>query len=116
MRHRHKSKILDRKTGPRRSLLKSLAESIILYEKVRTTKAKAKTVQALVERSITVGKTPTLAARRKLIATFHTEMPVKKILEVLGPRYQTRPGGYTRITKLGNRKNDAAEMVQIELV
>ncbi|HBR80752.1 MAG: 50S ribosomal protein L17 [Candidatus Uhrbacteria bacterium GW2011_GWE2_45_35] len=116
MRHRSNTKILDRKTAPRRALLKSLAESVILYEKIQTTEAKAKTVRPLVEKAISVGKEPTLTARRKLMTMFHTEAPVKKILEELGPRYKTRAGGYTRIIKLGHRKNDAADMAQIELV
>lgn len=116
MRHRKKGKSLGRKAGPRSSLLRNLAASVILYEKVQTTEAKAKAVRPLVERAITTGKTPTLAARRKLLAQFYTDHPVRKILEVLSPRYAQRPGGYTRITKLGARKNDAAEMVQIELV
>jgi large subunit ribosomal protein L17 len=88
----------------------------VLYEKVKTTEAKAKAVRPLVEKAITAGKTPTLASRRKLLSFFYTDHPVKKIFDVLGPRYATRPGGYTRITKLGHRKNDGAEMVQIELV
>ncbi|MFH1252903.1 MAG: 50S ribosomal protein L17 [Candidatus Uhrbacteria bacterium] len=116
MRHRSKKKILGRKSAPLRSLLRNLAESIILYEKVKTTEGKAKTVRSMVERAITTGKTPTLAARRKLMTVFHTELPVKKVLEELGPRYKNRPGGYTRIIKLGHRLNDAADMVQIELV
>jgi large subunit ribosomal protein L17 len=116
MRHRSSKKIFGRETAPRRSLLKSLAESVILYEKVKTTEAKAKAVRSLVEKAITAGKNPTLTARRRLMATFHTEAPVKKILEELGPRYKTRVGGYTRVIKLGHRKNDAADMAQIELV
>lgn len=116
MKHRSSKKILGREKAPRRSLLKSLAESLILYEKIKTTEGKAKIVRPLVERAITVGKKPTLAARRRLMAVFHTEAPVKKILEELGPRYSTRSGGYTRIIKLGHRKNDAADMAQIELV
>jgi large subunit ribosomal protein L17 len=116
MRHRSNVKILDRKTAPRRSLLRSLAESGVLYEKVQTTEAKAKIVRSMVEKAITVGKKPTLAARRQLMVVFHTEAPVKKILEELGPRYKTRAGGYTRIIKLAHRKNDAADMAQIELV
>lgn len=116
MRHRNANKILDRKKAPRLSLLRSLAESVILYEKVKTTEAKAKAVRALVERAISTSKSPTLASRRKLISTFHTELPVKKLVEVLGPRYKARTGGYTRLTKIGSRQNDAAEMVQIELI
>ncbi len=116
MRHRKKGKILDRKKAPREALLRNLAASVILYEKVRTTEAKAKAVRPLVERAITTGKDPSLASRRKLMKFFFTDHPVKKILEVLGPRYKERPGGYTRIVKIGHRKNDGAEMVQIELV
>lgn len=116
MRHRKVGKVLGREKGPREALLRNLTASIILYEKVRTTKAKAKAVQPLVERAITVGKISDLAARRKLHTFFYTEQPVKKILEVLGPRYKERKGGYTRVTKIGPRQGDAAEMVQIELV
>jgi len=116
MRHRKKGKILDRKKAPREALLRNLAASIVLYEKVKTTEAKAKAVKPFVERMITKGKEDTLASRRQLMKFFYTEHPVKKILEVLGPRYKTRKGGYTRIIKMGPRKNDGAKMVQIELV
>ncbi len=116
MRHRKSGKVLDRKKGPRASLLRNLAASIVLHEKVRTTEAKAKAVRPLVERAITSGKVSSLAARRNLMKTFYTEQPVKKILEVLGPRYATRPGGYTRIVKIGPRQGDGGAMVQIELV
>jgi len=107
---------LGREKAPREALLRNLAASVILYEKVTTTQAKAKAVKPLVEKAITKGKTPTLASRRTLMSFFYTEHPVKKIFEVLGPRYQNRAGGYTRIIKLGPRKNDGADMVQIELV
>jgi large subunit ribosomal protein L17 len=116
MRHRKKGKILDRKKAPREALLRNLATSIVLFEKVKTTEAKAKAVKPLVEKAITTSKAGTLAARRNLMKIFYTEQPVKKLLEVLGPRYQERPGGYTRIVKIGPRKGDGAEMVQIELV
>jgi large subunit ribosomal protein L17 len=116
MRHRNKGIILGRKKAPREALLRNLAASVILYEKVKTTEAKAKAIRPLVEKAITSGKKPTLAARRNLMKFFYTEHPVKKILEVLGPRYASRPGGYTRIVKIGHRKNDGADMVQIELV
>lgn len=116
MRHRKKGTILSRKKAPREALLRNLAASVILYEKVKTTEAKAKAVRPFVERAITTGKTPTLASRRKLMKFFYTDHPVKKLFEVLGPRYLERPGGYTRIVKLGPRKTDGAEMVQLELV
>ncbi len=116
MRHRKIGKVLDRKVGPRTSLLRNLVASVVMHEKVKTTEAKAKAIRPLVERAITAGKTPSLAARRHLMKTFYTEQPVKKILEVLGPRYATRPGGYTRITKIGKRLGDSADVVLIELV
>ncbi|MFA6131604.1 MAG: 50S ribosomal protein L17 [Patescibacteria group bacterium] len=116
MKHRSSKKILGRKAAPRRALLRSLAESIILYEKVKTTEGKAKIVRPLVEKAITTGKGQSLVARRKLMTMFHSELPVKKILEELAPRYKDRKGGYTRIVKLGHRLNDAADMAQIELV
>ncbi len=116
MRHRKQGRILGRKTASRKALLRGLATSVILYEKVKTTEAKAKEVRPIVEKAITTGKEPTLAARRSLMKVFYTEHPVNKILEVLGPKYKERPGGYTRIVKIGERKGDGAPMVQIELV
>lgn len=116
MRHRNKKKILDREKAPREALLRNLAASVVLYEKVKTTQAKAKAVRPLVEKAITVGKKPSLASRRQLLAFFYTDHPVKKIIEVLAPRYEKRAGGYTRIINVGHRKNDGAEMVNIELV
>jgi large subunit ribosomal protein L17 len=116
MRHRNKGKILDRKKAPREMMLRNLAASVLLYEKVKTTEAKAKTVRTLVERSITTAKVGTLTARRKLISSLPQTLAVKKAMEVLGERYKSRAGGYTRIVKLGTRVGDGAEMVQIELV
>jgi len=116
MRHRNKGRKLGREKAPRAHLLVNLAQSVILYEKVRTTEAKAKEVRPLVERLISTGKKPTLAARRSLMRTLPAEQAVKKVLEVLGPRYAERAGGYTRITKLGPRQGDAALITQIELV
>jgi large subunit ribosomal protein L17 len=116
MRHRNKTKTLGRKKESREAMLRNLAASLVLYEKVKTTKPKARAVKPLVEKMITLGKKNTLAARRQALSFFHIENPVKKIFEELGPRYKDRPGGYTRITKLGYREGDAAEIVQIELV
>jgi len=116
MRHRHSGKILDRKKGPRTALLRSLATSVILFEKVKTTKAKAQAVRPLVERMITAGKSGTLAGRRNVAGVVFGENTVKKVMEDLAPRYKTRTGGYTRMTNLIRRVGDGAEMVQIELV
>jgi len=116
MRHRSKKKILDRKNGPRKALLRNLATSILLYEHVNTTLAKAKYVRPIVEKLITAGKAKDLAARRKLASYLLSENAVNKVLEEIGPRYLERKGGYTRIIKLGARKGDGAEIAQIQLV
>lgn len=116
MRHRNKNKILDRQKAPRELMLRNLASSILLYEKVKTTKAKAAAVRPLVERAITAAKAGDLNARRGLLKVLLQKQAVKKALEVLGDRYKTRAGGYTRTTKLGARAGDGAAMVQIELV
>jgi large subunit ribosomal protein L17 len=116
MRHRNKNKILDRKKGPREAMLRNLASSILLYEKVKTTRAKAAAVRPLVEKMITAAKVGDLSARRGLIKVLLQKNAVKKAMDVLGTRYQKRPGGYTRTVKLGPRAGDGAEMVQIELV
>jgi len=116
MRHRKKGKILGRKKAPREMMLRNLASSILIYEKVKTTEAKAKAVKPFVEKLITVAKKGDLTARRKLIETLPQKMAIKKSMEVLGERYKDRAGGYTRIIKLGNREGDGASVVQIELV
>jgi len=97
-------------------MLRNLASSILIYEKVKTTEAKAKVVRSLVERAITVAKKGDLTARRTLIASLPQKMAIKKSLEVLSARYKDRSGGYCRIIRLGARQGDGAKMVQIELV
>lgn len=117
MRHRTKGKILDRKKGPREALLTSLAISVILYEKIKTTRAKAAAVRPLVERIITAGRDGSLTARRRINATLRgNDLAGRKVMDVIGPRYKDRNGGYTRVTKLLRRPGDGAEMVQLELV
>lgn len=116
MRHRVKGKILDRQKAPREMMLKNLASSVLIYEKVKTTEAKAKVVRSLVEKAITAAKKGDLTSRRKLISVLPQKMAVKKAMEVLGDRYKGRDGGYTRIVKLGARAGDGAKIVQIELV
>ncbi len=116
MRHRKKGKILDRPRGQRLALLRNLATSVILYERINTTLAKAKAVRPLVEKLITTGKQKTLTARRRLARVLTIESAVNKVLEELGPRYLSRPGGYTRIIKLGQRQGDGAEIAQLQLI
>lgn len=116
MRHRKKTITLDRKTGPRRALLRNLATSVVLYEHVQTTRAKAKAVQPIVENCITKAKAQTLHARRRLLSYLTHANAVRKVFDVLAPRYKERKGGYTRIVKIGKRVGDAADMVQIEFV
>lgn len=116
MRHRDKTKIFSRSASAREAMFRDVVTSVVVYEKVETTLAKAKAIRPIVERLITKAKRGDLSARRQLIAFFTTTQPVAKLMDVLGPRFKDRQGGYTRITKLGTRQGDAAEMAQIELV
>ena len=117
MRHQKKKITLDRKAASRNALIAGLAESLILREKIRTTKAKARAVKSFTERLVTVAKKNTLAARRDLIVKLYTPNAVKKLMEVLGPRYKDRNGGYTRLTAVsGVRKGDAAETAIVEFI
>ena len=116
MRHQKKGRKLGRKIGPRTALIKGLADSLVLYEKIKTTQAKAKSLRPYIEKLITVAGKNNLTTRRRLISKLKTQNAVKKMLEVYGPRYKQRKGGYTRIVKIGPRKGDGAEMVQIEFV
>lgn len=115
MRKRNKGRKLSRKTGQRKALLKSLARELFLKEKIRTTEAKAKEVLSFAEKQITRAKAGDLAAKRLLARKFSPEV-VKKLVNEIGPRYQERKGGYTRIIKLGPRQSDGAKMAIIELI
>ena len=116
MRHNSKKKTFGRHGSARKALERDLVTSIVTYEKIETTVAKAKFARPVVERLITVAKRGDLTARRALIAYFTTEQPVKKLLEVLGPRFTARTGGYTRMTRTGIRKGDKSEMALVEFV
>lgn len=116
MRHRVKGKKLDRKKEPREAMLKNLASSIIIYEKIKTTEAKAKAVKPMLEKIITASIKGDLTARRRLIKLLPQPLAVKKAMEILGLRYKDRRGGYLRIVKLGKRLGDNANLAQIELV
>ncbi|MEK7083595.1 MAG: 50S ribosomal protein L17 [Patescibacteria group bacterium] len=114
MKHRGKSRILGRKAGQRRALMKSLASSFFVLGNITTTQAKAKEVRPRLEKWITKAKNPTLANRRILGATF-SHAVVKTIID-RAALFAQRRGGYTRITKLGRRQSDSAQMAVIELV
>ena len=115
--HRVGGRKLSRKQGPRLSLFKNLTVSVIRYERVKTTEAKAKEIQGRVERMITLAKKGDLSARRAVVAQFPNEpLVVTKLFDEIAPKYNDRTSGYTRIVKIGQRHGDAAEIVQIELV
>lgn len=117
MRHKRKKKQLNMNRDHRASVLRNLATSIILYEKVKTTAARAKQVQPVVEDLITKAKKKdAMNAIRQIDKVVYDKNAGKKLLEVLKDRYKDRNGGYTRIVKLGYRAGDTAEMVQISLV
>ncbi|KUK66354.1 MAG: 50S ribosomal protein L17 [Parcubacteria bacterium 34_609] len=110
-----KGRKFNRERDQRRALLKTLAVSLLLKEKIKTTEAKAKELSPFVQKKITRAKKGDLAARRYLLTLF-PERVVKKLVDDLGVRYKDRNGGYTRIIKLGQRKSDGARMAIIELV
>jgi large subunit ribosomal protein L17 len=116
MRHHKKGRKFTRTRGQKVALMRSLACSLIRDEKIVTTEAKAKELRPYIEKLVTRAKTDTLAARRVIISKIVNEKLTKKLFEVISPEFKTRKGGYTRITKLPIRKNDAAEMAQIEFV
>jgi large subunit ribosomal protein L17 len=116
MRHRVGGSKLKRPVDSRQSLLRNLTTSVIMEERVITTVPKAKAVQPLVEKMITLAKTGTLHTRRQAAAFLFTPASVTKLFDTLGSRFGQRNGGYTRITRLGPRKGDGAEQAIIELV
>jgi len=115
MQKRKKGRKLSRKRDQRKALLKSLANSLLLKEKIETTEAKSKEVSRFVERQISRAKIGNLTSRR-LLSNFFSPPTLKKLIDEIGPRYKERKGGYTRIIKLGRRKSDGARMTIIELV
>ena len=116
MRHKVAGSKLKRPVDSRNALLRNLATSVILEERVITTVPKAKAVRPLVEKMITLAKTDTLHTRRQAAGVLRTPASVKKLFDTLGTRFGQRNGGYTRITRLGPRKGDGAEQAMIELV
>ena len=116
MRHRKSKRTLDRTSPQRQRLLRNLAVALITHEKIRTTDARAKATRRLVERLITTGQKKTLAARRQLLRVIPNQTAVNKVIDTLSPRYAQRHGGYSRLTKIGLRQGDGAQMVVMELI
>ncbi|MGA8027400.1 MAG: 50S ribosomal protein L17 [Bryobacteraceae bacterium] len=116
MRHRKAGVKLKRDLSARRALLRGLVTSVIQQERITTTVPKAKAAKPLVEKMITLAKKDSLHARRQAAAFLVEPEAVKKLFDKLGPRFNQREGGYSRITKLGWRKGDGAETAKLELV
>ena len=116
MRHQHTGKKLGRDSAHRRALYANLACSLIEHGRIKTTEAKAKAVKPLAEQMITLGRRGDLAARRLAIAKLRSVDAVHILFSEVAPRFADRPGGYSRIVKIGPRSGDAAEMVYLELV
>ncbi len=116
MRHKVAGYKLKRPVDARNALLRNLCTSVIQEERIVTTVPKAKAVRPLVEKMITLAKKDTLHTRRQAAMVLRTPDSLKKLFDTLGTRFGQRPGGYTRITRLGNRKGDGAEVAILELV
>jgi large subunit ribosomal protein L17 len=116
MRHRVAHRKLGRTTEHRLALLRNLAASLISHERIRTTEVKAKELRPFVEKLVTLGKRDSLHARRRALAILPQKDSVKKLFGEISPRFAERPGGYTRILKLGPRQGDGALMAFIEFV
>ncbi len=115
MRHSNANRKFGRKTNQRKALMKSLAYSLALKGKIKTTEAKAKELRPYMEKLITLGKKETPASKRLLVSRVGVQA-AKKIADDLAPTYQSRAGGYTRITKMIRRKSDGAPQAIIEFV
>ncbi len=116
MRHKVAGTKLGRSSGHRRAMYRNLVTDLLGYEKITTTEAKAKEVRSLAEKMITLGKAGDLNSRRQALAFIIDNRVTEKVFNELASRYAERPGGYTRIIKLGPRLGDGAAMVQLELV
>ena len=118
MRHRHKGRKLNRTASHRKALLRNMVTTLLDLEQIETTDAKAKELRSLAERMITLGKRgeDDLSARRQALKVIRSKKVVAKLFNELGPRYADRPGGYTRIVKVENRRGDGAHLSIIAMV
>lgn len=116
MRHLRKVARLGRTTAHKKSLLRNLVTSLMRYEKIETTLAKAKELRRIADKMVTLGKKGTLSDRRRAAEFVKDKTVLKKIFDAIAKRYTERKGGYTRIYRIGSRRGDAAQLAVIELV
>ena len=116
MRHRKSGRKLNRSGSHRSALLRNMVTSLLEHERIQTTDAKAKELRGVAERMITLGKRGDLHARRQALSVIRSKDVTSKVFGELAERYRERPGGYTRVIKLGHRHGDAAALSIIELV
>ena len=116
MRHRKSGRQLSRNSAHRWALMRNMITALLREEKIRTTDPKAKELRRWADRVITLGKRGSLHARRQALGIVQDKAVVRKLFDTIAPRFKDRPGGYTRIIKLGIRRGDAAHMSLIELV
>jgi large subunit ribosomal protein L17 len=116
VRHQRSGKKLGRDSAHRKALYANLTGALIEHGRVKTTVAKAKAVRPIAEQMITLGRRGDLHARRQALAYLRSQDVVHKLFSDVGPRFAERPGGYSRIVKIGPRQGDAAEMAYLELV
>ena len=115
MRHRKKGRQLSRTASHKKAMLRNMATSLIRHERIRTTEAKAKELRPVIEKLITLGGVDDVHSRRRARRMIEDRAVLQKLFDEIGPRFRERPGGYTRILKLGARKGDGAELAIIEL-
>ncbi len=116
MRHHYAGRKFDRPTDHRLAMYRNLVRDLLIHEYIKTTEAKAKEIRGMCERVITLGKDGTLTARRRALSFLPDKAVIEKVFTTYGPRYTSRPGGYTRIIKLPARLGDGAPMAKIELL
>jgi large subunit ribosomal protein L17 len=116
MRHQKAGRKLGRNPAQRKALFRQLAISMILHERITTTEAKAKSIRPIVEKLVTIAREDSRAHRQLIMSKIDHPLATAKLFEVIAPRYESTPGGYTRISKLGPRHGDAAPMALIEFV
>jgi large subunit ribosomal protein L17 len=116
MRHKVQSRKFSRPTDQRLALFRGLVTDLLKHEQIKTTEAKAKAIRGLAEKMITLGKSGTLPARRRVLGYVYDKDVARKVFDDLAERYAERAGGYTRLVRIGPRNGDGATIVQLELI